>query len=85
MHSCARAKKPARANTRTHTHTYPTLTSYALILWQVAASTSGRWSFQGIDTSIAPGLDTPSMTDAYEALGLGPFGGPGELQALPAT
>lgn len=33
----------------------------------------------GIDTSLAPGLDTPSMTDSYEALGLGTFGGPSTL------
>lgn len=38
------------------------------------------WSYMGIDTSIAPGLDTPAMTAAYEALlGGGSFGGPGTL------
>ncbi|CAD7705434.1 unnamed protein product [Ostreobium quekettii] len=35
--------------------------------------------YMHIDTSLAPGLDTPSMTDSFEALGIGPFGGPGTL------
>lgn len=33
----------------------------------------------GIDTSLAPGLDTPSLTSAYETLELGAFGGPATL------
>jgi hypothetical protein len=38
------------------------------------------WSYMGIDTSIAPGLDTPAMTAAYDALlGAGNFGGAGTL------
>jgi hypothetical protein len=49
----------------------------------VAAKLAKRhpsWSYMGIDTSIAPGLGTPAMTSAYEALlGGGSFGGPGTL------
>lgn len=33
--------------------------------------------FLHLDTSIAPGLDSPSMTSSFESLGLGPFGSPG--------
>jgi len=35
--------------------------------------------YLGMDSSIAPGLDTPSLTDSYEFLRLGAFGGPGTL------
>jgi uncharacterized protein (UPF0210 family) len=35
--------------------------------------------YDGIDTSIAPSPDAPSIVTAYEALGLGVFGGSGSL------
>jgi hypothetical protein len=38
-----------------------------------------HFRYAGLDTSLAPGLDTPALTASYEALGLGPFGGPGTL------
>jgi uncharacterized protein (UPF0210 family) len=38
-----------------------------------------QFRYAGLDTSLAPGLDTPAVTASYEALGLGPFGGPGTL------
>ena len=36
-------------------------------------------SYLGIDASIAPALEPPSLADAYESLGLGRFGGAGTL------
>ncbi|KAK9830204.1 hypothetical protein WJX72_010288 [[Myrmecia] bisecta] len=35
--------------------------------------------YRGIDASLAPGLDTPSMTGSYDCLGLGGFGSAGTL------
>lgn len=42
------------------------------------AAESGQ-EFLGIDASVAPALERPSLADAYEALGLGRFGGSGTL------
>lgn len=38
-----------------------------------------RWVYNGVDASVAPGLDTPDLTAAAEALGLGRFGSSGSL------
>ncbi|CAG9464411.1 unnamed protein product [Pedinophyceae sp. YPF-701] len=40
-----------------------------------------NYKFGGVDTSIAPGLDTPSLAHSFDALGLGKFGSPGTLAA----
>jgi uncharacterized membrane protein YgcG len=47
---------------------------------------SGRgFRYLGIDSSIAPGLDTPPLTASFELLGLGRFGGAGTLAACAAV
>jgi hypothetical protein len=43
------------------------------------------YRYLGLDTSIAPGLDTPPMTSSFERLGYGRFGGPGTLAACGAA
>ncbi|KAL4434181.1 hypothetical protein ABPG75_000622 [Micractinium tetrahymenae] len=42
-------------------------------------STSARQAYLGIDASLAPALEPPSIPAAYELLGLGRFGGAGTL------
>ena len=46
---------------------------------QLAAAVGQEEEYLGIDASIAPALERPSLADAYEALGLGRFGGSGTL------
>lgn len=47
--------------------------------WLEAVATTG-YRYLGLDTSVAPGLDTPPLTASYECLGVcDKFGGPGTL------
>ncbi|KFM24012.1 UPF0210 protein [Auxenochlorella protothecoides] len=45
----------------------------------VKLATATHVPYLGIDTSINPGLEGPSLAGAFESVGLGPFGGPGTL------
>ena len=47
--------------------------------WAEGAAAATGLPFLGIDASIAPALEPPSIPDAYELLGLGAFGGAGTL------
>ena len=38
-----------------------------------------RFTFEGIDSSIAPGLDHKPLTNSFELFGFGPFGSPGTM------
>ena len=48
---------------------------------RAAAGRVPGWTYAGLDPSIAPGIDSPSMVDAMEGLGLGRFGQSGSLAA----
>jgi len=47
--------------------------------WEGKGSSVTSFSYLGLDSSLAPGPHTPSVTDAYELLGLGRFGAAGSL------
>lgn len=50
-------------------------------LEQLAMEVAGRTGvpYLGLDASVVPGLEGPNLTDSYELLGLGQFGGSGTL------
>eukprot|EP00775_Hariotina_reticulata_P013154 gene13154-13284_t len=47
--------------------------------WRREVKGMCSFSYLGLDSSLAPGLDTPAVTDAYQLLGLGRFGAAGSL------
>lgn len=48
---------------------------------EIADRLGKEWKvpYMHMDTSIAPGIDTPSISDSFKALGIGGFGSPGKI------
>lgn len=48
---------------------------------EIAERLGKEWKvpYMHMDTSIAPGIDTPPISDSFKALGIGGFGAPGEV------